>query len=328
MVKCAERRGSDAVEREKIRQMVKICQLYYQEGYNQQQLANKFGISRTQISRMLSAAKDEGIVEIKINNPFSKESFIERKLIEKFALPAAVIVDTTNLTKNQSLDSLARAGAQYLESVIKKDDVVGVMAGKLIRQVVQRTHESKEKDVHIVPLVGGLGIQGANWHANSNVIQLSENTGHDYYVLNAPAIVNSLEMKSQLIEEDSIKKVLSQFDKLQIALVGIGEITEEATFFKTINLNREEFKKIKDAGAVCSIGKTFLNANGVEVAKEISNRMLAISSGDLKKTPLVIAIAAGDHKVDALVASLVGKWIDVLVTDVQTGRQIINHKGV
>lgn len=311
------------MEKEKIKQMVKICQLYYQEGYNQQQLAKKFRISRPQISRIISLAKEEGIVEIKINNPFSNESFIEKSLMNRFNLNDAVVIDTTNLPTDQSISNFAKAGAFYIENVIRKGNVIGVMAGKSIQEVVQRTRRNKEKNVHVIPLVGGLGVQGANWHANSNVIQLAENMHFDYYVLNAPAIVSSLAVKSQLIQEQAINKVLARYDELQIAIVGIGEITEEATFFKTMNLSKDELNEIVDAGAVCSIGTIFINSKGEEVAKNISDRMIGISGKNLKQTPLVIGIAVGDKKVEAIIAALQGQWIDVLITNVQTGEQLL-----
>lgn len=314
------------MEKEKIKQMVKICQLYYQEGYNQQQLAKKFRISRPQISRIISLAKEEGIVEIKINNPFSNESFIEKSLMNRFNLNDAVVIDTTNLPTDQSISNFAKSGAFYIENVIRKGNVIGVMAGKSIQEVVQRIRRNKEKNVHVIPLVGGLGVQGANWHANSNVIQLAENMHFDYYVLNAPAIVSSLAVKSQLIQEQAINKVLARYDELQIAIVGIGEITEEATFFKTMNLSKDELNEIVDAGAVCSIGTIFINSKGEEVAKNISDRMIGISGENLKQTPLVIGVAVGDKKVEAITAALQGKWIDVLITNVQTGEQLLKEK--
>ncbi len=313
------------MEKEKIKQMVKICQLYYQEGYNQQELAKKFRISRPQISRIISSAKEEGIVEITINNPFGDELIIEKQLIQKFDLNDAVIIETTNMSTDQSVASFSKAGAFYLENVIRKGNVVGVMAGKSIQEVVLRTQSNNEKNVLVIPLVGGIGVQGANWHANSNVTQLAEGMNYEYYVLNAPAIVSSLEMKSQLIQEKAINKVLERYEDLQTAIIGIGEITEEATFFKTMNLSRKELKEIKDAGAVCSIGTIFVNAKGEEVAKSISNRMIGISGDMLKKTPLVIGIAEGTEKVEAISAALSGQWIDVLITNVQTGKQLIKN---
>lgn len=192
----------DALERERLRLMVKICRHYYQEGLNQQQLAKKFGISRTQVSRMLSTARDEGIVEIKIHNPFSGESIIEEKMIEQYGLKDVILVDTSNMSKDQSLAGLAQAGAFFLENVIKNGDVVGLMAGKSIQHAVQLTQPNKKNNVNIIPLVGGIGMQGAYLHANANVIELAENMHFDHYVLNTPAIVSSIEMKSQLIQED------------------------------------------------------------------------------------------------------------------------------
>ena len=109
------------MEKEKVKLMVKICQLYYKEGYNQQELANKFRISRPQVSRIISAAKEEGIVEISIHNPFSNESSIEDKLISNFGLSDAIIVETENMTAEAAMTSFAKAGAFFLENIIKTD---------------------------------------------------------------------------------------------------------------------------------------------------------------------------------------------------------------
>lgn len=312
------------MEKERLRLMVKLCRYYYQDGLNQQELAKKFGISRPQVSRILAGAKEEGIVEIKIHNPFSEESDVEEQLMERYQLKDVILTDTTKMTGGQSLTRLARAGAFYLENAIKHDDVIGLMAGESVQQVVQQlAGPNKQRGVRVIPLVGGIGMQSADLHANANVIELAGNMNVDHYVLNTPAIVSSLEMKSQLIQEEGIRQVIDAYEKLQLALVGIGEITEDATFFRFMHLSHDDLEEIKAAGAVCSIGKTFLNEKGEEVAKEISERMIAISSENLKQTPLVIAVAAGPHKVKAIQAGLQGKWMDVLITDLQTGKALI-----
>lgn len=316
------------MEREKLKTIVKICKLYYLEGYSQQELSNMFGISRPQISRIINSAREKGIVEIKINDPFNEELYCEQKLKNTYDLHDAVVVDTSNMSKDESIELLAKSGGYFLEKIIQSDSVIGLMAGKFIHKLVQYTKKTKAKNVRVIPLVGGLGISGASWHANSNVIQLAEKMNFDYYVLNAPAIVSSNSIKSDLIREEGIRQVLDFYSRLNIAVVGIGEITEEATFFKTMNLSKKELDEILDAGAVCTIGKSFLNEKGEEVAQSITSRMIGVSGEHLRQTPLVIGIAAGDHKVEAISASLAGKWLDVLITDVNTSKKLLEEEKI
>jgi DNA-binding transcriptional regulator LsrR (DeoR family) len=47
----------------------------------------------------------------------------------------------------------------------------------------------------------------------------------------------------------------------------------------------------------------------------------------LRQHTNVIAIAGGKDKVEAITATLRGKWIDILVTDLETAQQVLEfHK--
>ena len=48
---------------ERKRFLAKIARLYYLEGFTQQKIANKLKISRTKVSRYLTSARKENIVE-------------------------------------------------------------------------------------------------------------------------------------------------------------------------------------------------------------------------------------------------------------------------
>lgn len=313
------------MEKERLRLMVKVCQLYYQDGLSQKEIANQIGISRPQISRIISAAKSEGIVEITINNPFSKESTFEKELISRFHLKNAVVVDTTDLDREAANTSFASAGSIYFESVVNDNDIVGVMAGKSITSLINKLDRVNKKNLNFVPLVGGWGPQGANWHSNTNVTQLAKKTNGNGWILHAPAIVSSNEIHNNIINEPQIKKVIDLSKQANIALVGIGQMSDHATFFQSMNLTQNQLNDILDAGTVASICTTFINENGEEVSTEFSKRMIGIPSNDLKNVPLVIGFAKGNSKVEAIHASLKGNWLDVLITDLDTAKQIIQR---
>jgi DNA-binding transcriptional regulator LsrR (DeoR family) len=52
------------IDKEKRDLVYKIARDYYQENRTQQEIANKYGISRIMVSRLLSRAVEEKIVEI------------------------------------------------------------------------------------------------------------------------------------------------------------------------------------------------------------------------------------------------------------------------
>jgi len=51
--------------------------------------------------------------------------------------------------------------------------------------------------------------------------------------------------------------------------------------------------------------------------------MIGLTIEELRKIPQVIAIANGMDKVEAISATLKGRWIDVLVTNLSTAKAVL-----
>ncbi|MFX5777010.1 MarR family transcriptional regulator, partial [Acinetobacter baumannii] len=49
-------------------ELTRLATLYYVDGLTQQELSERFSISRASIARMLKRAQDEGIVEIRVRH--------------------------------------------------------------------------------------------------------------------------------------------------------------------------------------------------------------------------------------------------------------------
>ena len=64
----------------------KIAYLYYIENLNKSQIAAKLGIYRTSISRMLTEARNAGIVKIEIENFDTNMFKLENYVKEKYSL--------------------------------------------------------------------------------------------------------------------------------------------------------------------------------------------------------------------------------------------------
>ncbi|MEK3888794.1 sugar-binding transcriptional regulator [Bacillus sp. FSL K6-3431] len=311
------------MDNERLRLIVKVSQQYFMEGLNQQEIASKYGISRSQVSRMISSAKSEGIVEIKIRNPLSDESALEEELIKCFKLRDAIVVNVPAMEEVMTDVLIAKAASTVFENVIKSGDTVGVMAGKSITSLAREVKDPQKKNLYYVPLVGGWGSEGLNWHANTNASIIAKSTKGSYSILHAPAVVTSAGTKDTLLREPEIAELLNRYRQLDVALIGVGEISKEATHVKSTNMKEEEIEALKREGVVASIGTIFLDKNGTQLSTAFSDRMIGISGNDLKMVPIVIAVASGEGKITSIKATLSGGWIDILVTDTKTAKALL-----
>lgn len=57
---------------DKMKQCIKIAKMYYEENLGQKEIADELDISRPTVSRQLNYAREMGIVEITIHDPYEK----------------------------------------------------------------------------------------------------------------------------------------------------------------------------------------------------------------------------------------------------------------
>lgn len=328
MNKCSEGEGALGVvneaSQEKKRLLVKVSTMYYMDGLNQQEISERLGISRPQISRMLAAAKSEGIVQISIRNPYSEEQTYERAIAETFGIHDVIVVHVPGGDR-QAIDlHVARAAAALLESAIKDRDVVGIMAGRTIASVAREIQFVGRKEVQFVPMIGGFGSDGGAWHANTNARVFAEQCRARHLLLNSPAVVASPQARELFLNESEISNVLESAKKVSHALIGIGQVSDQATIVKSGYFSDEEMNGVRAKGAVSNISTSFLNETGERVHYNGESRMIGLSIDEIRAIPNVIAVATGDDKVEAIVAALRGKCMDVLVTDMDTAKGLLD----
>ena len=305
---------------ERKRVLVKISTMYYIEGFSQQEITDRLGISRSQISRMLAEAREAGIVQITVHDPFSDETKYEKIFCEAFGLKEAVIV---NASPSVSVNvQTGNAAADLLGRLVKNNDAIGINAGNSLSYIGLAARHSDKKNITVIPLVGGWGPSGAKWQANLSARVLAENLGGKYLQLNAPAFVFNKETKDALLGENEISYVLSEAKKVSIALVGIGQISSDSTLMKTGFLTEENMNELAKKGAVANICNSFIAKDGSHIQFSAYENMIGFTIEDLKNVPCIIGVASGADKVDAIYASLKGKHLDYLVTDLETAKMI------
>ncbi|WP_256761739.1 sugar-binding transcriptional regulator [Cohnella sp. WQ 127256] len=308
---------------EKKRLLVKVSSLYYMDGLNQQEISERLGISRPQISRMLAVAKSEGIVQISIRNPYSEEQVYERAIAETFGIHDVIVVHVPNADRRIIDQQVARAASALLESAIKDRDVVGIMAGRTIASVGREMHSIGRKNVQFVPMIGGFGSDGEAWHANSNARVFAEQFKSRHLLLNAPAVVASSQARDTFLNESEISQVLEAAKRVSLALIGIGQVTDQAAIVQSGYFTHQEMVDVSEKGAVANVCTSFLDAAGERISYDAESRMIGLSIDDIRAIPNVIAIASGGEKIEAIVSALRGKCMDVLVTDLETAQQLL-----
>lgn len=307
-----------------VRILIEIAQMYYDQKATQEEISKKFHISRSLVSKYLSKAKEIGIVEVIIHDELHPYKKLEEELVKKYNLKEVICVNGSS--ESQIKSTIGEAGAKFLARVLTPNMTVGISAGTTVHEVANEIKLPLHiNPITFVPLVGGLGREHSDIQANVVCDIMARKTGGISETFFAPVTVDSIRAKEVFMEQNFIKYSMEKMKKVDIALVGIGG---RPTYFEVTKAYLHKLDPIEPKETSYVVGDicyNFIDSLGKPVSSEWNKRVMAISLEDLKKIPMVIAVAGGPLKVDGIKAALQGGLVDVLITDSITANKIIKE---
>jgi len=308
------------IEKKKI--LTKISRLYYLDDLSQQEIADRIGISRSKVSRALKMARNEKIVEIKINSIWERYENIETEIEKRFKLKQCKVV-SSNSNDSDTYKQLAREMGSILERILENNFYLGIGWGLTLRTIADHLEIKKKRDINVVPMIGGLGKVGTGVHTNAVAKTIADKFGGVSYVIHSPAVLDSPEIKEAIERDSNTSEVLKLSDKIDVALLGISDIGQDSTLIKTGDFSMSDFDYLESLGAVGDLNLIFIDKKGKEVKSKLDGRIVRSSIEKVRHIKNVIVAGFGKRKVEVLLAALEGGFIDILLTDEKTALRLI-----
>ena len=254
-------------------------------------------------------------------------SEIEEQLAQKFGLKDAIVVDCEDDQDEILLQrEIGSAAAYYVETIIHNNDVVGISSwSSTLLALVDAMHQVPGRTgIQVVQILGGIGNPSAEVHANRLTGRFASLVNGTAHFLPAPGILGSEAALNVLLADQYVREAMQLFDRVTIALVGIGDIEPSKLLTLSGNVfSLEEQEELRGKGAVGDILLRFFDEIGKPVKGPLSNRVVSMSLEQLTRANRAIAVAGGSRKFKAILGALRGKWINVLVTDRRTAERLL-----
>jgi DNA-binding transcriptional regulator LsrR (DeoR family) len=310
---------------EQMRLITKAARLHYVHGERQAEIAGKMGISQASVSRFLSLAEEHGIVRTIVVPPEGLYPNLEDGLVEAYGLDAAYVVDISSSEEGVS-HILGTVAARCLSDEFKDGPVLGLTSWSTTLREMARTVEPRGNTgiKCVVEMLGDLGSPMLQHEAALATSQMAKAVDAEAVFLRTPGVMPSAELLKVAIADVHIQAALRLLDKVDIAFVGVGPADfhgplEEGDNFFTA----EQLAGVRAAGAVGQLHQRFIDARGNPVKTELDNLVVGITLDQLRNARRKIAVAGGAAKHQALAAVLAGKWIDILVTDMNSANYLM-----
>lgn len=306
-----------------IRFLHTVATLYHLEGRTQANIAELLNVSRTKVLRALQEARARGIVQITVVDPSATNQALEAELVSRLGLSKAIVVTGNSADPAFTRQRVGHAAARYLEESLPPDAMIGLGWGRTLYDVVHALEGRRDRNVRVIPLLGGLGKIAPSFQVHDMARVVSERLGGTWSTFYVPAIVDSAAAYASLLASTDVSAVTSAWRSLDVAVVGIGNIDlgEEVEMLFADYLDDASRRGLQASGAVGDVCMRFFDAEGHPV--DTLPYLFSIELQQLRSVPRVVAAACGAAKGPAVLGAVRGGYVDVLVTDVAAAQEVL-----
>lgn len=314
-----------SLSEEKKALLAEVAALYYEENLTQAEIASRLNISRSQISRLLTEGRREGVIKVIIDYPKGKNYYdLKRELLQHFDLKEAVLLTINQLEYDRLVEKLGELTAEHLKEKIQAGMIVGTAWNRGLYHVVNALENFPQKDITTVQLTGMVGTEAPYMDAPDLTRSLGQILGAHYKYLPAPLVVEDAATQQLLLQDGSIQKSLALMKQMDIALVGIGTVIPELSSLLTAGyITQAELNDIIQQGGVGDMCGYHFDIKGNLLPLELHQRLIGVNLETLRQTPYVIGVSGSVYKAKAILGALRLNILDCLVTDTETAHVVL-----
>jgi DNA-binding transcriptional regulator LsrR (DeoR family) len=315
------------LDMQQMRLITRVARLHHMQGLRQAEIAETLDISQASVSRFLALAEEHGIVRTIVVPPEGLYPDLEESLAKTYGLSAVYVVDITARESGLEL-ILGAAAAQCLVDEVNHGPLLGLTSwSATLREMAKALPLQNNSGItRVVELLGDLGSPRLQHEAALATQQFARAFDAEAVYLRTPGVMPNAELRKIALNDAHVQSALKLMDEVDVAFVGVGPVDFHGPLEAGDNFfSAEQLAEVRAAGAVGQLHQRFINAAGEAVATPLDELVVGITLQQLRKVQRKIAVAGGAAKHAALAAALNGKWIDVLVTDVNSANYLMHN---
>ena len=305
--------------------MVRVAELSYDEDKTQDEIGALLKISRWKVGRLLTQARERGIVRIEIVHPRARRLGLERALVERFGLAEAVVVPSPS-GEESTLDRVAQAAADFLTTLRPVPRTLGVSWGRTLRAVAEALTDGWAHGVTVVQLNGGVSLNRRSGGAAGLAGMIAQRASGHVSLLPSPAILERVETKLAIEADRTVAAVLEEATQAQAFLFTAGPCDASSAHVENGYLSVQDVEELARRGAVGDVLGRYVDADGNIVDPQLDARTVGVGLARLREAKTAIFVTAGPAKHDIARTVVSSGLCSVLVTDETTARALLEEQ--
>ena len=307
---------------------VRICWHYYNLGMTQQEIAEKLGINRVRVNRLLAEARRRGIVRVTIHSKLAQSVDLEHRLAERFGLDLVEVVVGGTDDEQRLAEVVGAAAAATLAPLYRDGMTISVGWGVTLKALAQATEERALKGAAVVPMLGSL-TRRSSIDVFEAATDLARRLHAECYYLPGPVVCDSEASRDTLVQQPMMREVqLQEPWTADIALVSVGGV-DSGTIRRSGMVTRGGVPRgVTSAGRDRQFPRLLPGRQGTDHRppdQPPGNRLRP--AWNSSRLPRRIMISGGPAKAPILRALLADGYVTGLITDEATAARLLEEEG-
>ena len=298
----------------------RVARQFYLEGASKVDIADRLGISRFRVARLLGSARQAGMVRIEIGLPGgSLDAGLSAELCSAFGLKHAFAFDFPDEEEPALRRRLGEAAGEVLMDIITPSDVLGMSWARSLSGLAATL--TQMPPCPIVQLTGAVPPPDGRDLLDlvRSVARIGGGTAHVFY---APMVVDDAQTATAIRRQADVADALALVPSVTMAMVAIGAWAPGlSTIYDACTPGERD--AIARLGVCAEMAGVFLGEDGRPVETALDSRMIVTPGSALAKIPSVIAVAYGVSKSVAVRAAIRSGLIHGLVTHTGLARALL-----
>lgn len=303
------------------------AQLYYMQDQTMEVIARELGTSRSSVSRLLSFAREVGLVDIRIHSPLERLGMLEQRLNDRHGVTAHIAPIPERVSEVERLERVALTAGRLLSQFIESNMVVGVAWGSTISTV---SRSLMQKDTHgttFVQLNGAGNTQTSGLEYSSDILQrFGHAFGAQVEQFPVPAFFDSPDTRDAMWRERSTRRVLAFQSKMDVAVFGLGSPQADvpSRVYVAGYLGRDDYRSLEEDAVIGDVATVFFRADGSWRDIRLNARSTGPGLDRLRRVPRRVCIVSGAAKLGSLRAAIGAGLITDVVLDDALARMLLD----
>lgn len=262
----------------------------------------------------------EKLIKFRLDHPLKNCIALAESLRDTFDLSLSKVVPSE---AGEALNGIGVCAANCLETylVAKTPTILAFSSGRTLRSMVDQISTMDQPQHKIVSMIGNLSHYGrAGRH--EVVMHLSDRVNSQAYPVTTPVVATSVAERDLIQTQRSFITIKALIEQAKATFVGISQIDWHAPLHQEGFINDAEVTELIELGAVGEIAGWAYDDRGVLLQKGTNTRVASVPLQEPAHR-LIIGVAAGVNKADAILAALRGKLITGLITDEAAAQAIL-----